>query len=436
MIVKWGVETMYEDDEDFYDDEDFDEDFEPDLENSFSLKNEISQVIGGYDVTYRSQQDTQRFLSERITAISNFTYLKEIEIVHKIYEQALTHVSPFIANRVIAESFLFLFNHEKKRSPSYPDLSDWEEELLVTNYLGLLGGTLTKDLANHMSSSHNGRYILVAIEDLLSWIRKIENRRDAYRSPDHQRAKVSDADDDWDQEDMEEALYWIAAGEGEVDPSEERSMYHSGSYDDYEEVSFYDDYRSRLRFSADTLNLYFNLVIDSPDIEDRHKEAALIAAIEALSLLTDTSVLSESMTRFRHMILEQSTEASTTSPPAKDLEFIKVVNTYSPVLLRTELEGIYISLSQKHLQEASFGPNGALAFVGAVLLADFDESVQEFVVFGIEQVFEQNWEPVTFENFVTAIVRDRSSISIHCWNEVSIILRHEHTWINDHKIAR
>ena len=427
---------MYEDEDDFYDDEDFDEDFEPDLEPSFSLKNEISKLIEGYDIAYRSQQDTQHFLSERITYISNLTCLKEIEIVHKIYHQALTHLSPFISNRVIAESFLFLFNHEKKRLPSYPNLEDWEEELLVTNYLNLLGSTLSKDLAGHMSSSHNGRYILVVIEDLMSWIGKVENRRGSYRSVDHQSPTVSVPDDDWDQEGMEEALYWIAAGEGEVDPSEERSMSHFRTYDEYEEVSFFDDYRRSLRFSTDTLNFYFNLVIDSPDIENRHKQASLTAAIKTLKVLTDTSIFSQSMNRFKHMILEQSTESSTTSPPDKDLEFIKVVSTYSPVLLRTEIEGIYFSLSQKHLHEASFGPNGALGFVGAVLLANFDESIQEFVVFGIEQVFKQNWEPVTFENFVTAIVRDRSSISIHCWNEVSIILRHEHTWINDHKIAR
>lgn len=429
--MKWGIETMYYDD-----DQDFDEDFEPDPVYSISLKNEILQLIGEYDVTYRSQQDTQRFLSQRIVDLSTFTHLKEAEIVHKIYVQASTHVSPFIANRVIAESFLFLFNHEKRRSPSYPVLSDWEEEFLVTNYMDLLCDNLTKDLARHMSSSHNGRFILVAIEDLLSWIRKIENRRNAYRRPDHRRAQVIDSDDDWNQGDMEEALYWIAAGEGEVDPSEERSISHSGSYDDYGEESFYDDYRSSLRFSAETLGLYLNLIIDSPDIEDRLKESVLIEATETLKLLTDTSVLSESMTRFKNMILEKSSGASTTSQVDKDLEFIRVVSTYSPVHLRTEIEGAYTSLSQRHLHEASFGPKGALGFVGAILLADFDESVQEFIVFGIEQVFEENWDPVTFENFVIAIVRDRSSISIHCWNEVSVILRHEHTWINNHKIAR
>lgn len=430
---------MYEDEEDFYDDdfeEDFDEDFEPDPENSFSLKNEVLCLIEEYDIAYRSQEDTQRFLSECIADICNFTYLKETEIILKIYEQAMTYVSPFIANRIIAESFLFLFNHEKTSLTSYPNLEDWEEELLVSRYIGLLRSSLAQDLSKQMSASHNGRYILVIIEDLLSWIEKIEGRKRVYRSSVDRGASVSREDDDWSMEDMEEALYWIAAGEGEVDPSEERTTSYSGFYEEYEEVSFHDDYRNDLKFSAGTLRLYFDLIIDSPDIGIDSKELALTTFMRRLNGLVDNLSLSDAMVAFRDRLSNESTQLASTLSPDSDLRFMNVVSGYGPVQLAIEIDGLYESLSQKHNHEAALGMNGALSLIGAVLLADYDDSIQEFVIFGIEQVFNQNWESKTFEGFITAIVRDRSSISIDCWEEVSMTLRQRHSWIRTHKIAR
>ncbi|TCI46454.1 hypothetical protein EVJ27_06015 [Exiguobacterium sp. SH3S2] len=398
-----------------------------------AFNSQIQYLLNTYDKVYRRQEDTQKLVSKTVDTIQNFTGMDELEVVNHIFERAKLHVSPFVGDRIIAECFLYLFNRQKANLEFVP--YD-KEENLVMSYLDLLKEKITKNMAQHMVETHNGRYILPVFHSLGELVQGVELEKGYFKSFEYRSTRkngYSDYDDEVD--DTNEALYWIAVGEGEIDPSESRETTYLSRYDE-DDVPMSDMYRNALRFSGYALEFYFDLICNSPDIDDGFKQQHLEKILIQLKAFIDTSEMQKSLKMVKERVMKDKIQPFVAAKNEKDDSFKQFVSGYSHSLLRATIDNIYHVLSTKHGTRVSFGPEGAKEFIGSILLAEFDPSTQEYVFFGIEKVFEEEWGALTFSNYMDNVIHEKSVITYNSWSDVFHYLNDHHLWIRTHECSR
>lgn len=85
--------------------------------------------------------------------------------------------------------------------------------------------------------------------------------------------------------------------------------------------------------------------------------------------------------------------------------------------------------------EIGFGEAGATEFIGSVLLAEYKPKLQGAIQTGHLRVFEQQWGPLQFSDFMDNIIQ-QSGVPYAKWSEMCRLLYTVHPTLKNHPCAK
>lgn len=117
-----------------------------------------------------------------------------------------------------------------------------------------------------------------------------------------------------------------------------------------------------------------------------------------------------------------------------NLTFINFVQDSSREYIEENVNSVYDSYASKY-GDVSLGEAGAIEFVAAIMLANFDKTTTSAIKAGIRNIFRKDFSPLDFSNYLDEIVH-KSNVPYSIWSEVYRYLKANHYWIQNHLISR
>lgn len=118
-----------------------------------------------------------------------------------------------------------------------------------------------------------------------------------------------------------------------------------------------------------------------------------------------------------------------------DSAFVNFVKRFDESDLKKTVDMVYTTFCNQYKSEPSFGVSGAIEFVVSIILLKFDKSTTEYIFIALEQMFEENWGPLDYSDYIEKIVKEKTTINYSAFSEAYRYLERNHSWIQSHKCA-
>lgn len=278
-----------------YDDDYYDDDYDGSslLDSALdeaNLKEFIQTLFQGLKKIYNDNGNTLEYLINEYEGMAQHINFSESYIISTIIEEAQELEPLKLRERVTSNSIYLPFYKLKKNND-------------IIGYIEVFSDKNIQYVANKLVEFGAYKKLAYILMEFFLEIEKKENEKrendkiEEKRKLEYEQQNKSNNEFTYRNEDAEtneEILYWMAVGDGDIDPSEDPPWVNRNTYDyydDYYEKSDFEIYRDRLKKLEGT-DHYIHLIKDAKDIEITEKIIMLQSItriIESIPIFNYTS---------------------------------------------------------------------------------------------------------------------------------------------------